>query len=350
MSRSSTWFVNLKDEASNIVDHSQIAVLKCKNLTLKAIYSRSISSAEGTAKEIPEGAATPDLYANDAGVGKTYHDLLLREDIQAVIIALPILSQPEFIEAALTAGKNVLAEKPIAKDLDAGKKLVEFYNKIKAEKNVTLAIAENFRFVPSFKYAREEGAKLGKVTHFSIRVFSIMDSQTKWYNTEWRKKPEYQGGFLLDGGVHWAAVSRGFLTGESKPDTVQAFTDQVQAHLPPIDSVNAVIKTKSGASGSFQHSAGTHLRAFEWDIGYEKGSVRAHGETVTITVDGKDTVKEFERNHGVPDEVAAWAQSIIDGKPDLRQTPEEALADLEFLEKMFKSGEQNGTQQKYEFQ
>jgi hypothetical protein len=31
-----------------------------------------------------------DLYSDDSGVGKMYHDLLLRDDIDAVIIALPI--------------------------------------------------------------------------------------------------------------------------------------------------------------------------------------------------------------------------------------------------------------------
>lgn len=271
--------------------------------------------------------------------------------MQAVIIALPIVSQPEYIEAALAAGKHVLAEKPIAADVAAGKKLLDYYKKVSSEKSVTLAIAENYRFYPSLTYAREQAARLGRVTHFSIKLFSLMGSDTKWYKTEWRQKPEYQGGFLLDGGVHYAAASRLFLSGDSAADTVQAFTDQVQGHLPPIDTVNAIIKTKSGASGAFQHSAGTNMRAFEWDLGYEKGTIKVAGETVTVTpIDGEPTVKQFERVNGVAEEVAAWAQSIADSKPNQLQSPEEALADLEFLEKMFRSGEQNGAQQKYELQ
>lgn len=283
-------------------------------------------------------------------MGKTYHDLLLREDIQAVIIALPILNQPEYIEAALTAGKHVLAEKPIAADIAAARKLIDFYAKV--ANGATLAIAENFRFVPSLAYAREEGSRLGRVTHFSIRVFAHMKAETKWYKTEWRAKPGYQGGFLLDGGVHHAAASRLFLTGEANAAaSVQAFTDQVQAHLPPIDTVNAIVRTRSGASGAFQHSAGTNLRAFEWDIGYEKGTVKAAGETVTVTpADGEPVVKEFERTTGVAEEVLAWATGIAEGRPNPLQSPEEALADLEFLEKMFRSGEQGGAPQKYEFQ
>lgn len=334
----------------------QPAVLKSDTLSLKAIFSRSLASAQSTADLIPSLAASgsapsPDLYSADAGAGKTYHDLLLRDDIHAVIIALPILSQPEYIEAALTAGKHVLAEKPIAADVAAARKLIDFAA-TKATNGATLAIAENFRFTPSFVYAHAEGAKLGRVTHFSIRVFGHMKSDTKWYKTEWRAKPGYQGGFLLDGGVHHAAASRLFLQGEhNAAATVQAFTDLVQPHLPPIDTVNAIIKTRSGASGSFQHSAGTHLRAFEWEIGYEKGTLKAAGETVTVTpAEGEPVVKEFTRTTGVAEEVVAWAAAIAEGKPNSLQSAEEALADLEFLEKMFKSGEEGGATQTYEFQ
>jgi len=333
-----------------IKDHHLPAVFKCDNLSVKVIYSRSLKTAQETSKLVTGDA--PDLYAGDAGSGRTYHDLLLREDVQAVIIALPIPSQPEYIEAALAAGKHVLAEKPIAGDVAAARKILDYYRNVSPKNKVTLAIAENHRFFPSFVYAAEQAAGLGKLQHFSVKCFSLMGQDNKYYNTPWRTKPQYQGGFLLDGGVHHAAATRLFLNGDTNgPHTVQAFTQQAQDHLPPIDTVSAIIKTRSGATGTYQHSAGSNVRAFEWDLGYEKGSVNANEETVTVTpVGGEKTVKQFERTSGVDEEVAAWAQSLADGKPNPRQSPEEALADLEFLEKMFKSGDENGTRQTYEFQ
>jgi predicted dehydrogenase len=101
-------------------------------LALKAVYSRSLKSAQAV-------NANVDLYSDDVGVGKTYHDLLLREDIQAVIIALPILSQPEFIEAALAAGKHVLSEKPIAGDLKRADSLIKYYKSDKVKNKATWA-------------------------------------------------------------------------------------------------------------------------------------------------------------------------------------------------------------------
>jgi predicted dehydrogenase len=330
-------------------DRLQPAVEKSELLTLKAIWSRSLKSAQATHDLATK--SKPDLYSSDSGDDKSFEALLKRDDIAAVILALPITNQPKYIEAALTAGKHVLAEKPIGPDVAAGKKLIEFYKKTAADKGLNFSIAENFRFIPSITYAAEQAAKLGKVEHFSARVLGLMDKDNKYYKTAWRATPEYQGGFLLDGGVHFAAATRLFLTSESKPATVSAFTSLAQEHLPPIDSVFGIVKTKSGGVGSYQQSAGSHLSAFEWDIGSEGGRVFLSGSKVTVKpVGGEESVKEFEKTSGVSEEVAAWAEALKSGKPNPLQSPEEALADLEFLEKMFRSGEQDGALQTYELQ
>lgn len=53
------------------------------DFTLRAIYSRSLNSAQSLA----EGTSNVDLYSEDSGAGKSYDDLLNRSDIGAVIIA-----------------------------------------------------------------------------------------------------------------------------------------------------------------------------------------------------------------------------------------------------------------------
>lgn len=149
----------------------------CSNLALKAIYSRSLKSATA----LGEKAGGVDLYSDDAGAGKTYHDLLLRTDIQAVIIALPVLSQPEYIEAALLAGKHVLSEKPIAADLTTAKKLIDFYHDHRGKSNVLWGVAENFRFMGSFNFAAQETAKLGKPVGFGVKMFTSVKPGAKYY-------------------------------------------------------------------------------------------------------------------------------------------------------------------------
>lgn len=311
-------------------------------LTLKAVYSRSLKSAK--ALETPDSV---DLYSDDAGAGKTYHDLLLRTDIQAVILALPILSQPEYVEAALAAGKHVLSEKPIAKDIEAARNLIAYYKSDKVKGGATWAVAENFRYLDSFEYARQEVQKLGRVLGFRIKMFGNVKPGGKYFETPWRKKPEYQGGFLLDGGVHFVAGTRLLLGEDAKPTSLAAYTTLLQEHLPPVDTVNSVWHTKSGISGTFSVSFGTTLSGSEYAIACEKGSVTIVKSKVTVREgeenEGKFSEKDFpEEGGGVKQEVAAWAHSIAAGKADPKQSPEEALADLEILELMLKSGEAQG--------
>jgi predicted dehydrogenase len=126
--------------------------------------------------------ANVDLYSDDSGVGNTYHDLLLREDIDAVIVALPITKQPEYIEAALAAGKHVLSEKPIAGDIKRAEQLIQFYKSDKVKGNATWGVAENFRFLDSFLYARQEIEKLGRILGFRTKQFGNVKVSDKYYS------------------------------------------------------------------------------------------------------------------------------------------------------------------------
>jgi len=324
------------------------AVKATSQLNLKAIYSRSLKSAKALNVNV-------DLYSDDAGAGKTYHDLLLRSDIDAVIIALPITSQPEYIEAALAAGKHVLSEKPIAADLKRAEHLIKYYKSDKVKNKATWGVAENIRFFESYQYASQEIAKLGRILGFTVTVWGNVKTDNRYYNTPWRTKPEYQGGFLLDGGVHSVAGLRLLLGETAKPTALTAFTTLLREHLPPVDTVNSVWHTKTGISGTFSMSFGTTLSGNEFTVACEKGSVTLARGKVTVRQgeqsDNKSSVKEFnDEGNGVKQEVKAWAESITDGKPNPHQSPEQALADVEILEKMLKSGEGHGKTESLQFQ
>ena len=173
--------------------------------------------------------------------------------------------------------------------------------------------------------------------------------------TEWRKKPDHQGGFLLDGGVHFVAATRALLGESAKPTALSAYTTLLQEHLLPVDTVNSIWHTKSGVSGTFSISFGTTLSGSEYTVACEKGSVTVVRSKVTVREgeenENKFTVKDFpDRSNGVEAEVKAWAESIATGKPNPSQSPEQALADLEILEKMLKSGQGHGKTESLQYQ
>lgn len=158
--------------------------------------------------------------------------------------------------------------------------------------------------------------------------------------TEWRKVPEYQGGFVLDGGIHIVAGLRLLLGPNDPVTTLSAHSNLMQEHLPPVDTVDAVMKTKSGATGIFSASYGSDFKDFGYEFSCEGGVVTVTYDGVTVKGEKQDV--PYDGKAVVP-EVADFAASIAKGGPlDKRQSPEEALADLEILEKMLRSGEKDG--------
>ncbi|PYI08048.1 oxidoreductase family, NAD-binding Rossmann fold protein [Aspergillus sclerotiicarbonarius CBS 121057] len=313
------------------------------DLELKAVYSRSLKSAAGIA---------PDLqlarYADDADQG--LHHLLERADIRAVIVALPITKQAHYVRTALSAGKHVLSEKPIAKDVAEAVSLIQWYKSEIAPKGITWAVAENWRYLDTVRYAREHLGQLGKIRQFRTQAY--IDCRpghfTHWKYIElpWRQKPDHQGGLVLDIGVHHLAATR-YLLGSDRITRVNALVAALQGALPPADTVDAIFQTESGAQGTFQFSTCSSLQQ---DTGYaivgENGHLRVQNEVVTVQINGGDDVKRLPVERlAVVNEVKAWGQALAKGAVPPEQRPEEALADLELVELILKSGGENGAPQ-----
>ena len=95
-----------------------------KDATLHTIWSRSQKSAEKL-----HSAATASLSSDiklehgDEGLQR----VLDNKEIEGVMIVLPITAQPDMVIKCLEAGKHVLSEKPIGKDIKTAKALVEEY-------------------------------------------------------------------------------------------------------------------------------------------------------------------------------------------------------------------------------
>ena len=246
-------------------------------------------------------------------------------------------------------GKHVLSEKPVAENIEKAEDLIQFYedNRRLEVNDATWSVAENFRFLNTFEKAREEIGKLGKVTNFRVKVAANVKQGGKYFETEWRKTPQYQGGFLLDGGVHFTAGTRLLLGEENKPESLCAFSQLIQKHLPPVDTVNSIWKCKSGVTGTVTISFGTTLSGDEYSIACEKGSVHVSRDLVVVKQGEENEGKEerfelVDKSAGVTPEVAAWAEGIQKKQANPEQNPRKALADLELLEAMLKSGEKDG--------
>jgi len=177
-----------------------------------------------------------------------YKEALEQDDIAAVDICLPHNLHAEVAVNAAKSGKHISLEKPMATTLKEADLIIEEAKKA----GVTLMVAENYHFEPSVLKAKEliETGVIGKI--FLIEAVSM----NYWAPPTWRRnKAATGGGALIDRGVHM--IDYLFNLG-GEVDYVQAalIHHEVVREMEGEDTVIALLKYKSGASGSLVVSWG----------------------------------------------------------------------------------------------
>lgn len=130
--------------------------------------------------------------------------------------------------------------------------------------------------------------------------------------------------------------------------SVSAFSSLVSEKLPPVDTVNATLRTQKGVTGAFTATwSSTIKKGTEIEIMTTNGIVVATGVDVTIKTKNSSGKVEEERfdfgwSSGVEAEVASFAEGVSEGKLDERALPAEALYDLRLIEKILTSGDHQG--------
>ncbi len=135
-----------------------------------------------------------------------YHDLLKREDIDAVVVVTPTATHAEVIEAAAAAGKHIFSEKPLAQTLSMCDEAIQAV----AAAGVRLQLGFMRRFDPAYTMAKkriEEGA-IGTPV-----MFRATSRDPKRTSLEFARR-ENSGGLILDMGVHDFDLARWLMGSE----------------------------------------------------------------------------------------------------------------------------------------
>jgi predicted dehydrogenase len=174
------------------------------------------------------------------GLPKAYgsiDELLADETVDAVHLAVPNVLHYEFSKKALTAGKHVMCEKPLAMNSDESGELAE----LAKSSNVAAAVCYNIRYYPMNLQARAMAARgdLGEV--YAINGCYIQDWMLYDTDYNWRVLAE-QGGELRavsDIGTHWM-------------DLVLSITGlEVESVFADLNTVHKVRKRPTGEVETF---------------------------------------------------------------------------------------------------
>jgi predicted dehydrogenase len=123
-----------------------------------------------------------------------YNQLLDDPKVQAVVLAVPTPFHYEMSMKAISKGKHVLCEMPLAPRASEAERLGK-----EAEKaGVTLMPVLNFRFTPNYVKAKEliDAGKIGKPAAVSFREFiAAKDLAMQWPANSWAWNIEKSGGY-----------------------------------------------------------------------------------------------------------------------------------------------------------
>jgi predicted dehydrogenase len=161
------------------------ALLKLKEVEVVAVCDKDF----GKAKNISKRHSIKKFYKNP-------EDLLSENpEINAVVIATPTNTHLDISIKCLEAGKNILLEKPIARDHKETAKIVEAAEK----NNKILMVGMNNRFRNDVMLQRTfvKSKEIGNIFYVKAGWLKIKSSAEKWF----MEKEKAGGGVFIDNGI-----------------------------------------------------------------------------------------------------------------------------------------------------
>ena len=170
---------------------------RCQGVEVAVVCDAARDVAESAAQAFGIAATTTD-----------YRDVLQEPTIDAVVIATPNNLHYQMTLDALTAGKHVLCEKPLAMSLAEAEEMAS----AAARSGRVNLVSFVYRFVPAMRYLKSlvDGGHLGEIRHF--RAQWLQCTPNKKYS--WRSERRQSGsGVVGDEGSHLIDFAR-HLVGE----------------------------------------------------------------------------------------------------------------------------------------
>jgi len=291
-----------------------------------------------------------------------YTELLAHPNVDAVSIATPNFLHLPMTLAAFDAGKHVLVEKPLARTVEEGERMVEAAKQAK----LVLAIAYNRRSRHDVNIVHDQVARgaLGRIYH--AKAFWMRRSGIPGLGSWFTSKELAGGGPLIDLGVHVLDMAL-WMMGNPTVTSVSAasyaelgpkhkghwqgsrFTVAENAKYEVEDFLTALLRMKDGATLQLDTSwAGFTGHTDEFGVslmGSEGGAeihVKDYAQVGTLRLfgelDGVPTIIEprLVPRGGHGQIIHQFVDSILDGAP-ANPSGEEGLDRVRLIETIYQS-------------
>jgi len=246
--------------------HAQ-SISELPGATLVAVADVKTSRADRFAQEY------------DAVAYGDYHRLLDCHDIDVVNICTPSGLHAEMAIEAMTAGKDVIVEKPMALSLEDANRMIGV---ARATGRKLCVVLQN-RYNPPMQELRGvvDSGRIGRLLLGNVTV--------RWYRPQSYYEDEWHGTWAMDGGalmnqsIHHIDALQWFL---GPPASVFAYTATLAHRMETEDAGVAVIRFRSGAMGVVEGSTLTYPQNLEGSLALfgERGSLKVGGTALNRKV------------------------------------------------------------------
>jgi predicted dehydrogenase len=235
----------------------------------------------------------------------TAQELFARDDLDAVVIALPTFLHRPMVVAALESGKHVLCEKPPALNADETRAMAE----AAARHGRVLTFGLQRRGMPSAVAAKSvvDDGELGEIYHANAlytRAWGAPKGHGNWF----RDPTTAGGGPLIDIGIHVLDLAW-WLMGRPRPVSAFAITHDRSPETSPLESAAFGLLRFEG-NRSIQIEAAWILPQAQDRLCVElcgtTAGARIEADALTITRVGETGIEQSK-----PPILAGWPDAFV---------------------------------------
>jgi myo-inositol 2-dehydrogenase/D-chiro-inositol 1-dehydrogenase len=272
------------------------------------IHAHSIRQFVPEAEVVAVASATPgraETFARERGIARglaDYRELLAMDEVELVLVATPNDRHAEITIAAAQAGKHVVCEKPLCRNLAEADRMIAACR----EANVQLLYAEELLFAPKYVRAKtlvDEGA-LGDV--FLVKQMEEHPGPHEGWFWDVERSG---GGVLLDMGCHSIEFTR-WVLGRPRVTGVTAVMgtfvhkgrtrgEDHSVVIVEYEGGRMTVAENSWAKGGGDSTRGWTFTMFEeaWNYGFPQEMqhfarcVRGEEQPIVTGEDGREVLK-----------------------------------------------------------
>lgn len=294
--------------------HHARAVAALPGAELRAIAVPSEASRGAAEAAHPQAA----IYAD-------YHELLARDDIDAVSVVVPNRWHYEVGRAVLQSERHLLLEKPMALSLADCDELIA----MAARHELVLAIGHELR-VSSLWGGVKKLIQDGAIGQPRAALVELSRFPYRQGSGGWRYDKERVGSWILEEPIHFFDLARWYMEGSGEPTTLYAKANHRQVDAPDLhDHFTATIGFEDGgyavvvqSLSAFEHHQMVKVSGTEGTIWaqWSAADARSAQPTFSLRYGLADRITDvpFEKSTGelleLADEVAAFVQAIQTGQ------------------------------------